>query len=183
MRLFIAIDLPQEILDNLERLLDGLRPTARLKWSPVSNLHITTKFIGHWPDERLQEIEAALGRLPAQSAVQIRIRNVGYFPNPRSPRVVWAGIEAGPELAALAAATETAMAALGIAPENRPFSPHLTLARIKEPVPLQSLRDAIARLPSLDFGSFRAERFCLYQSRLNRSGSVYTKLAEFPLAK
>ena len=75
------------------------------------------------------------------------------------------------------------MAALGIKPEQRPFSPHLTLARIKEPVPLQQLRETIARLPSPDFGRFLAERFYLYQSRLNPQGSVYTRLAEFPLSK
>jgi 2'-5' RNA ligase len=92
-------------------------------------------------------------------------------------------VEAAPDLAALAAETDRALDPLGLPPEGRPFSPHLTLARIKEPVPLQSLREAIAALPSLDFGSFTAASFFLYHSRPGPSGSVYTKLAEFPLSK
>jgi 2'-5' RNA ligase len=96
--------------------------------------------------------------------------------------VFWAGIEAPPELANLARDTERAAAALGIASEQRAFAPHLTLARIKEPVPMQKLRAAIAALDSLEFGSFTADRFYLYQSRMQRAGSVYTKLSEFPLS-
>ena len=80
-------------------------------------------------------------------------------------------------------ATNGATAALGIARETRAFSPHLTLARIKEKVNLQPLREAVVALPSLDFGQFQAASFFLYQSTLRPAGSVYTKLAEFPLAK
>jgi len=183
MRLFTAIDLPGDVLSNLERLLKRLRPTARVKWSPPDNLHITTKFIGEWPGERLGEIEAALSALPRQGPIPVAIRGVGFFPNPHSPRVFWAGIQAPPELGSLAAATDAALAGLGIEPEKRAFSPHLTLARIKEPVPMQTLRETIAAMPSLEFGEFVADRFYLYQSRLNPSGSVYTKLSEYPLSK
>jgi 2'-5' RNA ligase len=83
----------------------------------------------------------------------------------------------------LAAATDRATTVLDIASETRPFSPHLTLARIKERLDLQPLRETIARLPSLDFGQFAVDRFFLYQSRLRPTGSVYTKLAEFPFRK
>jgi RNA 2',3'-cyclic 3'-phosphodiesterase len=182
MRLFTAIDLPAEVLANVEALLERLAPTARIKWSPAANLHITTKFIGEWPEERLGELTGALGSLPARGPIAIAIRNLGFFPNPHSPRVFWAGIEAPPELANLARDTERAAAALGIASEQRAFAPHLTLARIKEPVPMQKLRAAIAALDSLEFGSFTADRFYLYQSRMQRAGSVYTKLSEFPLS-
>lgn len=183
MRLFTAIDLPEEVISNLKRLLNRLRPSARLKWSPPENLHITTKFIGEWPEERLDEIHAALGAVPSHAPIAIDIRGLGFFPNPHAPRVFWAGIQALPDLASLAAETDAALAALGIEPEKRAFSPHLTLARIKEPVPMQPLREAIAALPSLDFGSFVVDRFYLYQSRLAPSGSVYTKLSEYPFSK
>ncbi len=110
---------------------------------------------------------AALSALPSHSAIPIHIRNLGFFPNPRSPRVFWAGVEAAPDLATLAAETDHALDPLGLPPEGRPFSPHLTLARIKDrikgPVPFEALREAIAALPSLDFGSFTADRFFLYQ--------------------
>ena len=182
MRLFTAIDLPTDVVANLKQLLDKLRPAARINWSPPENLHITTKFIGEWKDERLGELQAALSALESRAEIPVHIRKVGFFPNPHSPRVFWCGIEA-PGLDQLAAATDRATASLGIASETRPFSPHLTLARIKEPVPLQALLRAVAALPSTEFGAFAADRFHLYQSRLNPGGSVYTKLSDFPFRK
>jgi len=181
MRLFTGFDLSSEVVRALDALLDQLRPAARLKWTPPANLHVTTRFIGEWPAERLPDLRAALGRIPSRPPVAIHIRNLGFFPNPHSPRVFWAGVEAAPDLAALASETDRALEPLGLQPEGRPFSPHLTLARIKEPGPLQKLRETIAALPSLDFGSFSADRFFLYQSHRGPAGSVYTKLAEFPL--
>ena len=179
MRLFTAIDLPDDILRNLENLLAKLRPTARIQWSPPANLHITTKFIGEWPDARLDELKTALSGMGPHPAIPVEIRRIGFYPNPHSPRIFWCGIEAD-GLDALAAATDRATAALGIGSESRAFSPHLTLARIKERVNLQPLREAVAALPSLDFGRFTAASFFLFQSKLRPTGSVYTKLAEFP---
>jgi len=183
MRLFTGIDLPTPIIQTLEALLHRLRPTASVKWSPPANLHITTRFIGEWPEARLPELQTALAKLPTHPPIPIQIRNLGYYPNPHSPRVFWAGIEASPDLAALAAETDAALDPLGLPPEGRPFNPHLTLARIKDRVPLTNLREAVAALPSLDFGSFTADRFFLYHSRQGPAGSGYTKLAEFPLTK
>ena len=182
MRLFTGLDLPAEVVGNLEQLLRQLRPTARIGWSPPANLHITTKFIGEWPEEGLGELQRALAALPARPPIPVHIRKVGFFPNPHSPRDFWCGIEA-PGLPELAADTDRATAALGIAAEQRAFSPHLTLARIKEKLDLQPLREAIAAQPSLEFGEFTAASFFLYRSQLHPTGSVYTKLAEFPFSK
>jgi RNA 2',3'-cyclic 3'-phosphodiesterase len=183
MRLFTAIDLPEKVLNNLIVLLERLKPTARIKWSPPSNLHITTKFIGEWPEERLPDLQKTLATLPPRPPFQVQIRNVAFLPNPHSPRIFFAGIEAPPDLAALARDIDGALEKMEVEPEKRDYTPHLTLARIKEPVPIQKLRQAIAALDSLDFGEFRADRFCLYQSRTQSAGSVYTKLSEFPLSK
>jgi 2'-5' RNA ligase len=183
MRLFTAVDLPGEIVTALSRLVNRLRPAARIRWSPPENLHITTKFIGEWPDDRLKEMEAALAALPAREPLEIQVRGLGFFPNPHSPRVFWAAVHAPGALAELARETEEALGALGVPKESRAFSPHLTLARIKEPVPLQALRQAIASLPAADFGAFTADRFYLYQSRLQPAGSVYTRLSEYPFQK
>jgi 2'-5' RNA ligase len=179
MRLFTGIDLPAEVTLRLDQLLARLRPAAPLKWSPPQNLHITTKFIGEWPAERLEELTSALRALPRREPFPIEVRGLGWFPNPHHPRVFWAGVH-GDGLERLARDTEEALAALGIPRESRPFAPHLTLARIKEPVPLAALRREVASLDSDRFGAFRAERFHLYESRLTPSGSVYTKLFEFP---
>ena len=182
MRLFTGLDLPAKVVGNLEKLLELLRPTARIQWSPPANLHVTTKFIGEWPEERLDELKEAFAALPGRQAIPASIRELGFFPNARSPRVFWCGIEA-PGLAELAAETDRATSTLGVASEARAYSPHLTLARIKERLNLEPLKRAIAALPSVDFGSFEAGSFFLYRSQLRPGGSVYTKLAEFPLTK
>ncbi len=179
MRLFTAIDLPAAVLSNLERLLERLRPAARIHWSPPANLHITTKFIGEWPEARRRELEATLRSVTGFQPISITLRGLGFFPNPHVPRVFWVGIEAGAELAELARRTDETLAAIGVPRETRPFAPHLTLARIKQPVPLAGLHQAVARLESLEFGRFVAEAFALYSSELRPSGSVYTKLSEF----
>lgn len=180
MRLFVAIDLPPEVIANLEVLLARLKPAAHINWSPIENLHVTTKFIGEWPEDRLPELTAALQALPTRAAITIAIEKLGFFPNPHAPRVFWAGVHAAEPLAQLARETEDALAALGIAKEQRPYSPHLTLARIKTPGKQPALLHAVAALPSLDFGRFTADRFSLYRSKTAPTGSVYTQLAEFP---
>jgi 2'-5' RNA ligase len=181
MRLFTGLDLPGEVVRALDTLLNRLRPAADIKWSPPANLHITIRFIGEWPEERLPDLRAALGGIPDRPAIPIHIRDLGFFPNSHSPRIFWAGVEA-PDLAALASETDRALQTQDLKPEDRPFNPHLTLARIKAPVPLHKLRETIAALPSLEFGNFRADRFFLYRSRLGPTGSLYAKLAEFPLS-
>ena len=182
MRLFTAIDLPQPVLDHLERLMARLRPAAHVKWSPVYNLHITTKFIGQWPEERLEDMILTLrGVPPPAQTIGIEVRGLGWFPNPHHPRVFFAAVHATPALEELAGSLDQAAAQLGVASETRAYSPHLTLARIAVPVPLAPLREAIAHLESVEFGSFAAHSFHLYRSQPGAGGSVYHKLAEFPL--
>jgi RNA 2',3'-cyclic 3'-phosphodiesterase len=177
MRLFAAIDIPGEVQNHLRVLLDRLRPAAKLSWSTVEKLHITTKFIGEWPEDRLEEMKGALGNVVAPGGVGIAIRGLGWFPNARNPRVFWAGVEGGDALKSLARATEYAMHALGVAIEDREYTPHLTLARVRDRVPMDSLMRMVVSLASTDFGSFHARSFYLYLSRAGQ----YSKLAEFAL--
>ncbi|HLH00395.1 MAG TPA: RNA 2',3'-cyclic phosphodiesterase [Bryobacteraceae bacterium] len=180
MRLFTGIDLSEQIRERLERLLMHLRPAAHLKWSPVYNLHLTLKFIGEWPEAKLPQLSDALRCIPPREPILADVKGVGWYPNPHHPRVFWVGVHAGEPLLSLIRDVESALSPLGIAKEDREFSAHLTLARIKEPVPLQPLRNAIAQLESLEFGSFTADRFYLYRSQPGSAGSIYTKLSEFP---
>jgi RNA 2',3'-cyclic 3'-phosphodiesterase len=183
MRLFTGIALPEPVRQNVSAVLDRLRPLARLGWVPAEKLHVTTKFIGEWPEERLGELKTSLKSIVVPAAFEVRINGFGWFPNPHNPRVLWCGIQAGPELAALASATDKALATLGIEPEKRAFSPHLTLARIKDAsVPLLEIKRTIATLPSVDMGSFVVQDFLLFQSVTKPSGSVYTPLQVLSLA-
>jgi 2'-5' RNA ligase len=182
MRLFTGIDLPEEIRDHLARLIERLRPHAQFKWTPVYNLHLTTKFVGEWPEERLPELISALQPAGNRAPIAIQVEGVGWFPNPHNPRVLWTGVKAGPELEQLAADTDEVTGTLGIPKETKKYSPHLTIARIKDVVPLSPIRQAIAALPDVGFGSFTADRFHLYLSKPGPSGSIYTKLADIPLS-
>ena len=177
MRLFTAIDIPDGIKLRLSALLDRLRPLAKLAWSPVENLHVTTKFIGEWPEERLEQVRHCLAAVPSPGSFEIAVRGLGWFPNGRNPRVLWAGIGVGEGLHTLALDTERCLAVLGVPVEDRDFHPHLTLARRRNPVPVDRLGREVAELSSSEFGSFRAQSFFLYLSKAGR----YVKLHEFPL--
>jgi RNA 2',3'-cyclic 3'-phosphodiesterase len=181
MRLFTGIALPPHVLDQLARVLHELRPLAPLKWSPVENLHITSKFIGEWPEARLEELEHTLENLSLPGGFPVTVSGFGYFPNPHNPRTLFAGVHAGPELAELARGIDEALRPLGVAPENRPYSPHLTLARIKHE-DIRKLRDHIAKMTKPDFGTFQASEFHLYLSKTGPNGSIYTQLNTYSLS-
>lgn len=184
MRLFTGIPIPDHVSEHLARLLDHLRPLAQIRWVPVYNIHLTTKFIGEWPEERLDELKVSLEKIGDRQPFDVSVRGIGWLPNPHSPRVLFTGMESGPELAGLVADTEDALARLGVAREQRQFRPHLTLARIKDPsTSLGPLRRAIASLDATDFGAFTVRSFSLYLSKLGPSGSIYTQLAEIPLIR
>src|SRR5690348_14105182 len=164
MRLFTGIELAPQILDNLENLLRVLRPLAKLNWTRVENLHITSKFIGEWPEDRLSELKAALAAVPPFPAITINIARFGFFPNPHRPHTFFVGIHDGPALAELAKQLDEALAPLGCAREDRPYTPHLTLARVKNDN-IRDLRERIASMKNSDFGSFDAREFHLYLSK------------------
>jgi 2'-5' RNA ligase len=183
MRLFTAIEISDEVKNNLRILLERLRPAAKLaklSWTRVDNLHITTKFIGEWPEDRFEDMKRALSSVGSPGAIPVRVSGIGWFPNARNPRVLWAGVHAEEPLKSLASATDAAVHAIGVAREDREYSPHLTLARIRDRTPLHALdtlRSAIDSLGPAEFGSFPATEFHLYLSAAGK----YTKLAQFGL--
>lgn len=178
MRLFTAIDLPDEILLRLERLISALRAEAPINWSPLDNLHITTKFIGSWADSRLEEIDAALLSLAPRAAFDIELKDLGWFPNARAPRTFWIGVHSE-ALHELAREMEDKLGRLGIPKESREFSPHLTLARIKTPAPLQRLRGKVEEMQPASLGHFTASQFALYRSDPGSNASIYRKLRQY----
>lgn len=168
----------------MSRLLDTLRPAAQIRWTSVYNLHITTRFIGEWPESRIPELLDRLTPLGDRRPLSIDVSGIGWFPNPHSPRVLVVGVQDTGALADLASATDAALEPLGITREAKPFRPHLTLARIKDPgAPLGGLRQAIAQIESTKFGSFSVPGFSLYLSQPGPAGSIYTRLADIRFAQ
>lgn len=194
MRLFVALDIDDGIRERIIRFEEGVMGFAPdVRWVKPESLHVTLKFIGEQPEDAAARIQGALSLIPS-SASEIHFRGYGFFPTATSARVFWIGMEAGPELAALARAVDEKMASLGIPKEDRAFSPHLTLARgaegsgsprsSKSDRPnrnFQRLQEKLAALPAPEFGTMTAREFFLYQSQLSPKGSKYTKLAKFAL--
>jgi len=194
MRIFIGIDLDPEIRAGIARFLDGVRGFAPdVRWVRPESLHLTLKFIGEQKPDRVEAIQERLQGAEG-AAVEIRFAGYGFFPTAKAPRVFWIGIDASPGLAELAANIEAAVAELGIPREDRPFSPHLTLARggggsgsprwrkgDGPSLTFTVLEKRLAAMSALDFGTMTAREFYLYQSQLSPGGSKYSKLERFPL--
>src|SRR5947208_6549934 len=114
MRLFTGLSIPPEVLDALSGVVDRLRPSAKLKWSPAANLHITSKFIGEWPAAKLDELQGTLSKVTPTGPIRMGISGFGFFPNPHRPRIFFAGVQAPPEAHELARSIDETLAALGV---------------------------------------------------------------------
>ena len=193
MRIFIALDIPGEIRTALAQYMERARslvPEAR--WARVEGLHVTLKFVGEINEARLPEMKTALATIKT-APFEVRFAGVGFFPNAKAARVFWAGVEGGDALPRLASAVDAALARLGFAKEEKPYHPHLTLARAGNH-PLRELQALITDPPPLprdaqnpralgppQFGTMTAREFFLYQSQPQKGGSKYTKLERFRL--
>lgn len=194
MRLFVALDIDQAIRERIMRFVEGVQNLApEARWMKPESMHITLKFIGEQPDAAWESIRQSLEKIML-SPTDIGFRGYGFFPAPKSARVFWVGIEAGPDLSALALEVDRNLSALGIPKEARPFNPHLTLARSAggsgsperakkdgRNSTFRPLQEKLAALPPPEFGTMTAREFFLYQSRLSPKGSTYSKLAKFTL--
>jgi len=194
MRLFLALDIDDAIRERIALFMDGVSPFApEARWATPESLHVTLKFIGEQPDDAVDQIRFALQSVAANTT-EIHFRGYGFFPTAKSARVFWIGMDAGAQLAALAASIDDAVATLGIAKEDRAFSPHLTLARSrggsgaprslstdKHNRAFEHLQTKLASRPTPEFGTMTPREFFLYQSQLSPKGSKYSKLAAFAL--
>ena len=177
-RLFVAIDLPDHIKDQLLQLREHDLPPAR--WTRREALHLTLHFIGQVNERRAARYADALEAVKAES-FELRIAGVGQFPINQRPRVIWAGAENTPPLRALHAEVGRALAGQGFVPEARRFQPHITLMRFRKP-PRRGVSSAWIR-QHMDFfaAPVRVRRFVLYESQLRPGGAVYVKRGEYEL--
>jgi 2'-5' RNA ligase len=180
MRVFLAVDLPPELREELSKLQRELEPaTDTARWVAPESIHITLKFIGEVAEKRLEDIEGALTGL-TWKPFAITVRSVGFFPGNRSPRVFWAGMEA-PTMQNLAEELDSRMERLGFDKEKRAFRPHITLARARDSRIDSSLVAAASKYAEHRFGSFTVDRIFLFKSVLKPTGAVYERLKEYPL--
>lgn len=187
-RAFIAIELPEEARAELGRMIDALRKAVGggggkdLKWVNPDNIHLTLKFLGDVAPEMIDEVAGAMDEAASGTGpMSLAIGGVGGFPNLRSPRVVWAGLDAPEELAELHEALEDALAPLGFAPEERAFRPHLTLCRVKAPAAGRSIGPKAEALDPGEKVRFTAGSISLIKSVLTPKGPKYTVLKEVHL--
>jgi 2'-5' RNA ligase len=183
MRLFIAIELPDEIRAALAAVQNELRcAQADVAWTKPDNQHLTLKFFGEVEAQFVPAItEACQKAVAGIHPFTISLRDTGAFPNLRAPRVLWAGLDQGiTELRQLHAKLEAQLAQSGFAKDDRAFKPHLTLGRVKsmKNAPALVSRLTATRLPEL---AFTAAEIVLMQSQLHPAGSIYTPLAKIAL--
>jgi 2'-5' RNA ligase len=182
-RLFVALEIPAAVRDNLATLIKGLRnaePKAR--WARPENLHVTLKFLGETSSEKLEGIRKALSAVRSEQLVELNFRGLGFFPNEKRPRVLWAGMDASPNVKLLAASIDQTLERLGFPREDRDFTPHLTIARFSSPRIPEKLRAAIQQNIARESGAVRTDEFHLIESKLKPSGAEYTRVASFRFA-
>ncbi|HTW86542.1 MAG TPA: RNA 2',3'-cyclic phosphodiesterase [Candidatus Binataceae bacterium] len=182
-RAFIALDMNVAVKDAIDKFTSELRtPRDAISWVRGDKLHLTLRFLGDAVDSRrLPQLAGELEEVAAAAApFVIRLRGTGAFPNLDRPRVLWIGLES-PELIGFAARVEAAAVAGGFDAEPRPYAPHLTIARVREPHRFRTLRPAFEQYASRDFGIVEARAMTLYRSRLAPEGATYEPLAAFGL--
>ncbi len=183
MRLFAAIPIAEPVRDQLDRLIRRLERRAwPIRWTRTDAFHLTLKFYGEVAEARLHEISAALESAALGTGVlPMALSGTGAFPAWSRPRVLWLGLEAPPALELLQHRVETASASLGFPVEGSPFTPHITLGRLKDGARLPTA--ALSDLQGIALaGSFLADALVLYESRVGPQGAGHTPRGTFALS-
>jgi 2'-5' RNA ligase len=188
LRLFVALDPPDAVRRRLAAIAGEMRRLAgraadEVKWVAPENVHLTLQFLGAVPEERVADVERAVAAAAAASRpLRLEVRGAGGFPSARRPRVLWAGVGGDVEaLSALVGGLGRLLAPLGYPPEERSFSPHLTLGRARDGRGALGLGGALAHASADEGVPWVADALTLFQSRLSPAGPRYQVLARAPL--
>ncbi len=182
LRTFIAIEIPEEIKKAISSQSAGLRKAlgGGVRWVAPENVHLTLKFLGDISPANVkmltQSLEAEAG---LHEPFTVKVGNLGVFPTPRRPRVIWVGLDAPAGLPRLQRGIEAMTARLGYAAEDKPFSPHLTIGRVRDQVSadeMQSMRAALENTKVGALGTFEVAAVHLFKSDLQPGGAVYMRL-------
>jgi 2'-5' RNA ligase len=188
-RSFIAVELPdalqQQLAEVQRRLRQGLQDFP-IRWVRPESIHLTLKFLGMVPAPQIDEVIAALRGLTLERGpFMFVVEGLGCFPDPRHPRVIWVGVsDPARALASFQRLVETSMQQLGYPMEDRPYQPHLTLARVSRdamPAHHRQIAEMIERTPVGRLGEVRVEEITLMRSDLHPHGAIYTPIIRLPL--
>lgn len=186
-RAFIAIELSQDIQFHLREVQQQLSEMGIrcVRWVSTKNIHLTLQFLGETPPAKLDKLTLHMKPVvAAQEVFSFHVQGLGAFPNNHRPRVIWIGLQAPAGLATLHNVLENTVQSVGIAVEDRPFSPHLTLGRVKReatPSEIQNLSLALDELKVGTLGSITVNTVTLFRSDLHPDGPVYSAMAHFTL--
>lgn len=188
LRAFIAVEIPAGIHQAIEKKIAPIQAALNaslVRWVPAENVHLTLKFMGDVSPANLEMLEQMLNvEVSHHQAFELGFGGLGAFPNPKRPRVIWIGIQAPAELGALQHGIEAATATLGYPDEQRSFSPHLTIGRVKQnvgSVGMQKIRSALEETKVDSLGTTQVSAVHLFKSDLKPSGAEYTRLFSVPL--
>jgi len=183
-RAFLAIDPPEEIFREIIKIQERLKNAIQgdIRWVRPEGMHLTLKFFGYVYESDIENISRVVkDGVANMKALLLNVRNLGAFPSVNRPRVLWLGIDGDTNaLISLQVEIDAGFQEYGFKKEDRPFRPHLTLARIKEPKGLIGLAEAVKKNEDYIAGSFTVSGLTLFKSDLKPTGAIYTKLAHFP---
>jgi 2'-5' RNA ligase len=183
LRSFIAIELPGDLQIEISQIIGRLQNKAGkscVRWVSVENIHLTLKFLGDITSSAIADIQELIkSEATNQLTFNVEIGGSGAFPNIKRPRIIWLGVNSPPELASLQSGIVIALSKLGYPIEERPFSPHLTLGRVRENASTAELAAITSALNDVRIGilgKVSVDKIHLFKSDLQPGGSVYTKL-------
>jgi 2'-5' RNA ligase len=182
MRLFVAVNIPEDIKEQISEMQSRLKKAhCDVNWVECAKFHLTLKFLGEVEDKDILSISESVARsVSGFGKFEVRVSGTGGFPSAERPKVIWAGIREGKtELERLAANLENGLEKLGFIKEERPFSAHLTLGRVRSFKNIAALSEKLAALENAGAGSFTVESVDLMQSLLRAEGPEYIVLRKF----
>lgn len=182
-RSFISIELPDGIKRSITKLIAELRKAGiDVAWVPAEKIHLTLKFLGNTDDSLIPKIKERISnKLLHYNAFYINIIGIGCFPSEKRPRVLWVGVERSDILQSILKEIDTECAGLGFAREDRPFSPHLTIGRVRSQKGVAEMLRRFTEFRTTDFGTVEAKSIHIMKSELKPAGAEHTSIAEIPI--
>jgi len=189
-RIFIAVQLPDGVIQKITRISNYFQtqlPQRALKWVETENLHLTLRFLGEIPEKSIDKVQQVMAQVAkGQKSFELSISGLGMYPHPKQPRTIWLGVQGAKPMIALQSQLEDALESIQIERENRPFNPHLTLARIRDRTSREvahQIGETLASFKVDSLGAFPVSQIHLVESQLTPQGPIYTTRFTAPLSE